>query len=370
MVELLLAALLAVQPMSPPVDGAGAEPQAAPAAEHPVPPSPDAILAIPEELRALLRGRAESRAGPHERRIDRLVALLFEPDGLGMEYAPDATHTVAEAFRTRKANCLTFTLLTVVLARELGVVAYGQEIERTLSWNTGGENVFVQNMHVNAGLESGSRRFTIDVATNQLLVRSPPRRVPDARLLSLYYNNRGAELMLAGMNAEAEPWLRMALAMDPTHATPWNNSGVLAQRLGRSREAEHAFLQALARNRAHTSALANIVSHYQRQGNRPQAETWRQHAESVQRSDPLQQFLLGRHAEQRGDLADAAKRYQRAVRLDRRQPLFHEALARVWLQLGEPQRAHQALLAAIRLDAGAERPRYQAKLDQLRGGEP
>lgn len=364
MVDLLLAALLAAQPAPADLPAQTAVPVLA--ARHPAPPAPDQVMAIPDELRALLRERVESRVGPYERRMDRLLALLFEPDGLGIEYAHDATHTVAEAYRTRKANCLTFTLLTVALARELGAMAYGQEIERTLSWNTGGDNIFVQNMHVNAGLETGTRRFTIDVATNQLLVHTPPRRVPDARLLSLYYSNRATELMLQGRNADAEPWLRAALAMDPGHATPWNNSGVLAQRQGRTQDAEHAFLQALGRNRAHTSALANIVSHYQRHGDREQAEKWRRHSETMQRSDPLQQFLLGRQAEQRGDLPDAAKRYQRAIRLDRRQHLFHSALARVWLQLGEPERAQAALLAASRLDAGADRQRYQAKLDKLR----
>lgn len=362
MVELLLAALLAAPPAEPP----GSPPAPVVVVQQQLPPTPDQIMAIPEELRDLLKTRVESRVGPYERRMDRLLALLFEADGLGIEYAHDATHTVAEAYRTRKANCLTFTLLTVALARELGATAYGQEIDRTLSWSTGGDNIFVQNMHVNAGLETGSRRFTIDVATNQLLVRSAPRRVADTRLLSLYYSNRASELMLAGRDAEAEPWLRAALAMDASHATPWNNSGVLAQRQGRTQDAEYAFLQALARNRAHTSALANIVSHYQRHGNRQQAEKWLRHAEQMQRSDPLQQFLLGRHAEQRGDLADAARRYQRAIRLDRRQHLFHSALARVWLQLGDPQRAQEALLAASRLDDGADRQRYQAKLDKLR----
>ena len=365
MVELLLAALLATQPA--PVEPPVAAPAVATSPQHQVPPAPDQIMAIPDELRALLKARVESRVGPYERRMDRLLALLFEPDGLGIEYAHDATYTVAEAYRTRKANCLTFTLLTVALARELGATAYGQEIDRTLSWNTGGDNIFVQNMHVNAGLETGTRRFTIDVATNQLLVRTAPRRVADARLFSLYYSNRATELMLQGRNGEAEPWLRAALAMDARHATPWNNSGVLAQRQGRTQDAERDFLQALARNRAHTSALANIVSHYQRHGNRQQADKWRRHAETMQRSDPLQQFLLGRDAEQRGDLHDAARRYQRAIRLDRRQHLFHAALARVWLQLGEPQRAQEALLAASRLDAGAARQGYQAKLDKLRG---
>lgn len=362
MVELLLAALLAGPPAEPPV----AAPVPVELARQQVPPAPDEIMAIPDELRALLKERVESRVGPYERRMDRLLALLFEPDGLGIEYAHDATHTVAEAYRTRKANCLTFTLLTVALAREVGATAYGQEIDRTLSWNTGGDNIFVQNMHVNAGLETGARRFTIDVATNQLLVHTPPRRVADERLLSLYYSNRATELMLEGRNADAEPWLRAALAMDSGHATPWNNSGVLAQRQGRVQDAEYAFLQALARNRAHTSALANIVSHYQRHGNRAQAEKWRRHSESMQRSDPLQQFLLGRQAEQRGDLQDAVGRYQRAIRLDRGQHLFHSALARVWLQLGEPRRAHESLLAASRLDQGGDRHRYQAKLDELR----
>jgi Tfp pilus assembly protein PilF len=379
MVDLLLATLLATQSPVPPVTPPEAQQSVAttrhaPAAGTPdagfpaAPPSPTEIMAVPAELRDLVRTRVQSRIGPRKGRMDRLLALLFEPDGLGMEYAADATHTVAGAYRTRKANCLTFTLLTVALAREAGATAYGQEIERTLSWSTGGDNVFVQNMHVNAGLEADSRRFTIDVATNQLLFRSPPRRITDARLVALYYNNVATDLMLQGRDADAEPWLQAALSADPTHASPWSNMGVLAQRLGRPRDAEHAFLQALARNRTHTSALANIVSHYQRHGNPAQARRWRLQAEAAQRSDPLQQFLLARDAEQRGDLQEATIRYQRAVRLDRTQHLFHAALARVWLQRGEPRRAADALMAASKLESGGDRQRYQATLEKLRRG--
>ena len=362
MVELLLAALLALQPVAePPMPQVSVAPPAT--AVETIPPTPAEVMAIPPELRELVHQRVRNASNSRKIRLDRLATLLFDQDGLGMQYVEDATYTVAEAYRTRKANCLTFTLLTIALAREAGLQAYPQEIERTLSWNSAGENIFVQNMHVNAGLHIDGRQFTIDVASSELLTHSPPRRVADARLLSLYYNNRAMELVLQERPAEARIWLTLALDIDDRHATPWNNAGVLAMRERDLSTAELHFLKALQLNPGHAGALANIVSHYQRLGNEAHAAKWRRQAERVLHSDPLQQFLLGRRAEQQLDLMEAVKRYKRAIRLDKRQHLFHSAIARVWLQLGEPERAREALMAAAELDADSDR--YQAKLDKL-----
>ena len=121
---------------------------AAPAPVMPPPepmPSPEQILAVPPALREQLQRQVIGDGGPARQRMQRLVEFLFDPSGLGMTYATDATLTVAQAYRQRKANCLTFTLLTVALAREAGLDAHAQEIDDVVAWHVQDNVVYLSD---------------------------------------------------------------------------------------------------------------------------------------------------------------------------------------------------------------------------------
>src|SRR3546814_13780021 len=121
--------------------------------------------------------------GSDRQRLQRLVAFLFDPSGLGMTYATDATLTVAQAYRLRQANCLTFTLLTVALAREAGLDARAQEIDDVVAWRVQ-DNVVYRFNHVNAQIAIGRMRYTIDVARDEVLARHQPHPISDHPLLT------------------------------------------------------------------------------------------------------------------------------------------------------------------------------------------
>lgn len=328
------------------------------------PPRPEDVLAIPDELRDMLRQQViEPAANNRKRRLDLLFDFLFYE--LGMQYDRDVTHTVAESFHTRKANCLAFTLLTVALAREAGLQAQGQELERVLSWDLNGD-IVVQNTHANARIGLYGQHYVIDIAADQVLTHSPPQQIDDDRLLAMYYNNRAMELLMLERPDAADAWLQVAARLDPGYATVWNNMGVLRLRSGDVRAAETHFLHALRINREHTGALSNLVGLYQRIGDGARAAQWRQRADDRLADDPFHQFAQGLRSEQRGDFADALKRYRRAAQLDRDEHVFHFALARAWMRLGDAGRAGAELARARDLSQGDYRGRYQTKLDALR----
>src|SRR5690606_983448 len=128
---LALAAALAASP--------AAEPPAEPVAALPPPPTLptvqavqhipgiDEVLEIPPDLRAMLQERVIARGGSREDRIELLAAMVLEAGGLALEYDNDRTRTVAETWRDRRANCLSFTLVFVALARAAGLEARVQE---------------------------------------------------------------------------------------------------------------------------------------------------------------------------------------------------------------------------------------------------
>jgi hypothetical protein len=82
---------------------------AMPASVVPPMPRPEQVMTVPPELRAQLQQQVIAAGGSERSRLERLVVFLFQKPGLGMEYSADATLTLDEAYRTRKANCLTFT---------------------------------------------------------------------------------------------------------------------------------------------------------------------------------------------------------------------------------------------------------------------
>lgn len=328
--------------------------------------APDQVLALPEGLREQFRSYLRNRSHLRSARdLDSLVNFLFQPEGLGMRYRESATYTVAEAWQTREANCLSFTLLTLALAREAGLEAYGQEISDTVAWRQDGNTVYRTN-HVNAGIRIHERRFSIDVASDQVMARDPPERVSDARLLAHYYNNRAVELMELGQLLPALAHAEQSLRLEPGYATSWNNLGVIRLRFGDAAAAERDYERALEFDNEHAGALFNLAAQYRRSGRSGQAAALDRRFHAIQESDPFHHFVRALALERQGELRESMRHYLKAIRLHRQEHRFYFGLARVYMALDQPRRAGRALLTARELSQGDSRDRYQAKLDFLR----
>lgn len=330
------------------------------------PPSPEAVVAIPQELRSAFHEQVLEPAASPEARMERLVKFVFDRQGLGITYNSDATRTVAESFQTRTVNCLSSTLLVVALAREAGLKAQGQRVDGVLVWGAKGE-VAIQSQHVNAIIEvPGLRRFVVDVDSSDVLAAEALNPIGDEQLLAYFYGNRAMELMMDGRIPEAQDWLREALRHAPDDASLLNNAGVLSLRLGEVKTAESQFLQAVENAPRHISVLSNLVSLYQRQGDVAQEAHWRARSEKVLRKAPYYQYQLGEQHESAGDMHAAIRYYRRAVDLKKTEHRFHLALARAYFAVGELRKAERELTTAYDLAEGAPRQRYQDKLAALR----
>lgn len=352
----LLAMMLVLQGTAPAPAGTAAD----------LPPPPEQVMAIPADLRAQFRREVVDATPFPEARLQRLVSFVYAKSGLGVEYKPDATHTVAESFASREVNCLSSTLLVVALAREAGLRADGQQVDRIMTWGASGSTV-IQSKHVNAVVRiTEKREFVVDVdGEGDLPIRDAPDPMSDAHLLALFYGNRAMELLLEDRLAEARLWLDAAFRQEPNDAGLLNNAGVLSLRGGDAEAAEAYFLKAIDRNPQELSALSNLVQLYRKQGD-SRAAYWGARADEVLRTDPYYQFTLGRQHELAGRYDEALRQYSRAVRLNRGEPRFRFGLARVHYLAGNYRKADRALEKAARLATGIERGQYQNKLAALR----
>ncbi|WP_282297372.1 transglutaminase domain-containing protein [Stenotrophomonas sp. PS02289] len=363
-----LSTLLAVAPTraAPPAPSPPLPAASVPAPE--VPPDAEQILAIPDALRTLLQQRVIAATPSREQRLEKLVQLIFDADGMHLEYDPYATHTLTETWQTRRANCLSFTLLFVGLARAAGIDARVQEVAQVMTWYQV-EGVIYSVGHVNAGVTLNGRTADVDLDRNVLYDRYGPRPISEQRALAHFYNNRGAQAMAAGDLAQARIYLRAALDQSSQFTPGWNNLGVLDVREGRLPQARRDFEMALQLQPRHAAALTNASALYTRLGEPRLAGQLAQRLQQVERKDPFAQFRKGNQAEERRDYASAISFYRKAIALYGSAHQFHFGLARVYFLAGDNRRASHEMQRARDLageDAGVLRAAYQAKLDSLK----
>lgn len=321
-------------------------------------------MALPPELRTKLHEAVLAGDPPPTVRFQRLAHFIVSDDGLGMTYQENATYTVSEAYATRQANCLTFTLLVLALAREAGLEAYPQELGETLSWREVDGTVYRDN-HINTGIRVGGHRYTIDPAADLVLLQQAPTIVSHERLLAHYYNNVAVDRLQEGRLSVAMQDMAVALALDPRYATLWSNVGVMHLRSGDTDAAEHAYQKALALDPKDASALFNMVQLLDRRGDRRE-EYYRQRLARVEQNDPLQQYLEALDFERAKDYPHAIAHLQHAIQIKQDEDRFYAALARVYQSAGDTRRASSALARAQSLSEGKAKAMYRAARGRMR----
>jgi Flp pilus assembly protein TadD len=334
-------------------------------ADPPLTP-PDQVMAVPAALRE--RVQAEVMAGnPSLRiRLNRLLHLVFDKDGLGLAYQDDANESVAQSYQTHTANCLSFTLMFIALAREAGLDAHPQEIRETLGWRQD-SGIFYRVDHINAVVQIGRQGYLVDIARDGVIALRAPEPVSDQRLLAHYYNNLAMNDLEGGRIAPALRKMEAALRIDPGFATNWSNAGVLYLRNGDEAAAGNAYAKALALDPANASTLANMANLAHLQGDRAREEFYRQRLDREQQTDPFYHFLQAVEDEQAGDYPHAIEHYQRAIRLHADEPRFYAALSHAYQQSGDIRHAIRALGRAEWLSEGPARDEYRRQLELLRG---
>jgi len=327
----------------------------------------------PPELKLFARQHTLNHQGVAGK-LSALVHAFFAPaeeGGLGITYDNAYTRTPIEAWRDRKANCLTLTALYVAACKALDLDVRYAESLRISRWRRVGNTVRYER-HIVAVVPAGSMGhelvadFLPEVRKDaQMIAYLGPKRVH-----ALFCSNRAVELMAELKMDEAYAKATESIQVDPSLGVGWNILGVVQLNQGFEVDAEKSFLKAMQVDPKDGAPCGNLENLMRAQGRQAEAQAYRDKGMEIRKKDPYFNAFLAEEAYQEGLWDDAEKRIKVALRLLPQESEFHLIHARIRLAQGQREDAIKALEKARKWALPTMQGRFDTKLALLRGELP
>lgn len=304
-------------------------------------------FALSPEVRATV-DRELPVAAEEERRVDDVIDYVFHH--LDLQYSMVPTQSAVETFASRRGNCLSFVNLFVGIARERRLNPFYVEVTDLQKWNRR-ENTVISEGHIVAGLFVNGRLATYDFLPYKPKSYKNFKPIDDLTAAAHFYNNLGAEALLAGQLDRAQPLIETATRIAPTFDKALNNLGVCYARRGQLDRALEIYRRGLAASPDNALLLTNQARAYQEQGRAGEAKEILAKIENGNTTNPYFFVYEGEVALADGDPRKALDYLARALRLDTELPEVHLGFVKVYLALGDTAKARHHLERALQLDA-------------------
>ncbi len=309
------------------------------------------LFAITPEMEAFAKS-AVRRGDDYFEKVKALhVALLTsaESGGYGMVYSAYITEPPITTFQQRHANCLSFTLLYVALARSVGLNAKVNEVEIPPTWDMRNRKDMVFLRHVNVKvpllgeITNILRRddVVIDLEMHRYRANYRQHEISDTLATAQFYSNRAMEYLDAGNFTDAFLSLRKSISLNNQQSYVWSNLGVLYGRKKLLRESELAYLHALELNPEDLTVMNNLSSHYRQAGNKAQALKFARLAQRYRESNPFYKYNLALSAFEQKEYQQALQLVLQAVDREKNDVRFYELAATLYEKLEQPAKVLQ-----------------------------
>jgi tetratricopeptide (TPR) repeat protein len=314
-------------------------------------PAAAAGIEVPYEITPELRAALEQRMrqAPSERsKINEVLRFIFEDLDLGYSLTP--TRNAVATFQSQKGNCLSFVNLFVGLARERGLNPFYVEVTDYQKWNHRAGMVVSQG-HIGAGMYLEGELKTYDFLPYRPKAYRSFKPIDDLTAVAHYYNNLGAEALMAGDLPTALQHLEVATGIAPRFEKATNNMCVALARGGQPDKALEWYQKGLGIDPENPMILTNLTRLYQQTGRTKEAEELLAKLEASNESNPFFFIYQGEMALSRGEHEKAIDYMVRALRQDTELPEVHIGFVKVYVALGDLEKAKHHLERALKLDA-------------------
>jgi tetratricopeptide (TPR) repeat protein len=338
--------------------------------DHRVPPDLRDRVELPFELDEATIAAVDAVLSPvssESQRAQDVVAYIFSR--LALEYSLTPTRDAVETHRTAQGNCLSFVNLFVGIGRHMRLNPFYVEVEDYQRWNYS-NGVVVSRGHIVAGLRVDGNLATYDFLPYRTKGYRDFEPIDDLMAMAHYYNNLGAEALMADDVDTAFDDLRIATALAPDFEKAINNLGVVYLRRGDTPAAVALYEHGLELNPESVPILTNLARANQNLGLLDKATEILDQIEAVNRTNPFFFVYRGEVALAAGDTARALDYMRKALQTDPDVPEVHVGLVKVYLALGDVEKARYHVERALRLDATHEEARKYAALLEARSPAP
>lgn len=314
------------------------------------------LFELTEEMKTFASAAAASTRGA-DNKAEALHQALITSErlgGRGITYSAYSTNTGIDAFEQRSANCLSYTLLYVAMARYIGLKAEVNEVLLPPTWDMRSTDTYLLMRHVNAKVfmpHPFSKTWTRVVNTadvGDIVVDLEMRRfrphykqtVLEKDLIAAqFYSNRGMELAAEGKTQEAFLYLRKALLMSDKPSYIWSNFGSFYRRLGFLTEAEAVYLHGLELNPRDYTIMHNLAGLYKEMGNTERQQYYQGRVRNYRNANPYFIYRRAEEAVAKQDYPAALLLIKKAIKKEKDEARFYRLAATIYDALGDKQNA-------------------------------
>ena len=333
--------------------------------------TPRDLFALDPQLEAMLAD-PQWRGQPTGQKLKRLVHMVYGPDGKTFAYRAGHSTIAAETWRDRSGDCLSLTVLTYAIARNLEMKPVMQEVQTPSIYDRAGD-FDVVNQHVNLLVPQVRADFFRESKAHDAVLDFDPdfsaiwRGDPltEAGIVARYYNNIAAESMARGDNAKAYAYFRAAARAEPGYVAPYGNLAVLYRRAGYDREAEVLLRHAVALDGRTDVALHELHRLLEDQHRTAEANEVARKLEARQSSDPYYWMGLGVKSLVDNNPKEAVSKFEHAREIAPTFVEIHRYLALAYVRAGDATKAREQIELASAGGRISKVEIIKRKLEQL-----
>jgi tetratricopeptide (TPR) repeat protein len=269
------------------------------------------------------------RRGNSTIKLQALLNAVIHKGLLGIDYNPQATHSASNTFFYREGNCLSFSLMFIAMAREVGLKVSFNEVSIPPSWDMLNQQTFAIYKHVNAKVKVRDGHHIVDLNIKDYKSRYRQNKVSDKQAKAQYYNNRAMEFLTDNNTRNAYRYMRKAIQLAPKQAYLWGNFGTIYRREGLFDEAEIAYQHALTLKPQDQVATSNLSRLYYQRGNVELADYYQQQVIKFRLQNPYYRFSLAQQALEKNEISVAREHIEFSLQQIKQEPRFQALAERI-----------------------------------------
>ncbi len=311
-----------------------------------------------------------------KRKAKKLLKHIFSQDKIALNYSSHANLTARQTYHSRRANCMSLTIMAYSLAKEANLHIEFQQVDVPEYWVRNGEynlltghvNLLIKaNDHPDRSIVYGNDNIQIDFDPFMSKQDFTKKIIKKNTVLAMFYNNKGGQALVNEDYDIAYQYFKAATQVDKTFSPAWGNLAVLYRLTEHLKLAEETYRYAIKVNHNNLTALTNLAILLRNQQDNVEADAIEKVLLAKRRKNPYYYAVLADEAYYKYDYQQALNHYKKAIKLNNKIHELYFGLAKVYFQMNRLPEAQRAMKKALTLNKNrSTEHQYIAKLNFLK----